>query len=50
MVAFGPPLIISAGEVDKILDIFEECLAEVQQSLATERLLSNRPRSVGRAS
>jgi hypothetical protein len=37
MVAFAPPLTITAAEVDELLDIFEAALGEVLDGAATER-------------
>ena len=40
MVAFAPPLTITAAEVDELLDIFEAALGDVLGSAAPERTLA----------
>jgi hypothetical protein len=41
MVAFAPPLTITAAEVDELLDIFEAALGEVLGSAVPGRTLAS---------
>lgn len=49
MIAFGPPLIVSAAEIDMIMDIFEAALAEALTSLDPEHAPLATPERIRRS-